>query len=380
MSAAPSTLPAPDLAGVGRAFAGAGDFISAEPHGGGHINDTFLATYVGAAGPIRRVLQRINETVFRHVPALMENVARVTAHATDRLSGSAGQRSLRLIPAQAGGFSHRDATGGWWRCYEFVAGAHTEDHIQRPDQARAAARAFGEFQRVLSDLPGARLHETIPDFHHTRRRFEALQRAVTADPLRRVAAAREDIAQAFGREPLVDTMLALHRRGVIPERVTHNDAKLGNVLLDDVTGAAVCVIDLGTVMPGFAPFDFGELVRSGTSTAPEDERDLSRIGARRDIFEALVEGYLSAAGAFLTAAEIANLAFAGRVMTYENGIRFLADHLKGDVYYKITRPGQNLDRARSQFALLRSLEAQQTDFEDIVRKYAGSLADRGAMA
>jgi Ser/Thr protein kinase RdoA (MazF antagonist) len=182
---------------------------------------------------------------------------------------------------------------------------------------------------------------------------------------------RDEIAQAREREPMADVLLALQARGAIPERIAHNDTKLNNVMIDDATGEAVCVIDLDTVMPGLAPYDFGEMVRTGTNAAAEDERDPGRVHAQRTIFEALVEGYLDQAGSFLNRTEIAHLAFAGRLMTYENAIRFLTDFLEGDTYFKIARPGHNLDRARSQFALLRSLEAQQADFEAIVRKHAG---------
>ncbi|HVU23072.1 MAG TPA: phosphotransferase, partial [Opitutus sp.] len=248
----------------------------------------------------------------------------------------------------------------------FVERTRGYDVVERPEQAFAAAKAFGEFQRMLVDLPGARLHETIPDFHHTRKRFENFRVAAQADPQGRAAGARAEIDFVFSREAVADVLLRLQARGEIPERVAHNDTKLNNVLLDETTNEGICVIDLDTVMPGLALHDFGEMVRTGTNSAPEDEPDPAKIAMRMPIFEALVRGYLASAGAFLNAAERAHLAFSGRLMTFENGLRFLTDHLAGDTYYKIKRPGHNLDRARNQFALLRRLEAEAAAMQALV--------------
>jgi aminoglycoside phosphotransferase (APT) family kinase protein len=225
---------------------------------------------------------------------------------------------------------------------------------------------------MLVDLPGQRLHETIPHFHHTRRRFAALQRAIEADVRQRAAEAKAEIAFALGHEPLVDVLLDLQARGEIPERVTHNDTKFNNVMLDDATQEGICVIDLDTVMPGIALNDFGDMVRSATNSSAEDERDLARVHARLPIFEALVDGYLSAAQSFLNAAELAHLVVSGQVITFEIGIRFLTDHLAGDTYFKIKRPGHNLERAANQFALVRSLESQRSVMEAIVARRVAS--------
>jgi Ser/Thr protein kinase RdoA (MazF antagonist) len=367
---APSS--SPDLPGLAAAFALPGTFRGGVGDPSGHINDTFALTLDDDGRQRRYVLQRINHFVFRRVAELMENVVRVTEHLRHHPARRPGQQALELMPTRAGGFVHRDGGGNWWRVYRFLEGTHTGERVVQAAQAHDAAEAFGEFQRLLTDLPGPRLHETIPAFHHTRRRFEALQRAVSADALGRVAEARDVIAAAFARESMVDVFQDLQASGRMPERSVHNDTKLANVMFDDATGAAVCVIDLDTVMPGLAPNDFGEMVRSGTNPGAEDSREIAGLEARRPIFEALLEGYLASAGSFLTSTEREFLPFAGRVMTYENGIRFLADHLEGDVYYKISRPGQNLDRARNQLALLASLEAQQEDFASLVRKMSGS--------
>ncbi len=375
MSTATAVSASIDLAAVARGFPLLGHFRSGVPHGHGHINDTFAVTLDQAGTAVRYIFQRINHRIFKDVPALMDNIARVTAHAT-RKSAERGdddaRRALTLVPARDGKPYHRDADGGWWRCYLFVEGARTHDLIENPRQAREAARAFGEFQQMLVDLPGGRLHETIPDFHHTRGRFEKLQRAFAADAHGRAAQVAEEIAFARSREPLVDCLLNLQQRGELPERITHNDTKLNNVMIDDATHAGVCVIDLDTVMPGLALYDFGDMVRSATNAAEEDERDLSRVSARLTIFEALVEGYLAAARPFLDDVEIAHLATSGRLITLEIGMRFLTDYLEGDVYFKTRRPGHNLDRARNQFALVRSMESQAAEMEAIVRKHAAS--------
>lgn len=368
--------PSPDLGAVAAAFPLLGRFREGAPYGSGHINDTFAIVMDQAGTAVRYVLQRINDRIFTNVPALMENVERVTSHATRRAAASgdpeAARRTLTLVPARDGQPYHRDAHGGWWRCYLFIERARTYDIVERPEQARAAARAFGDFQRLLVDLPGKRLNETIPNFHHTRKRFEAFQRALATDARNRAAQARSEIEFVLAHEPLVDALLNLQARGEIPERVTHNDTKFNNVMLDDATHAGLCVIDLDTVMPGLVLYDMGDLIRSGTNSAAEDERDLARVQARLPIFEALIEGYLSSARAFLNEAEIAHLALSGHVITFEIGLRFLTDFLAGDVYFKIKRPDHNLHRAANQFALVRSLEAQRAEMERIVQRVAAA--------
>jgi aminoglycoside phosphotransferase (APT) family kinase protein len=374
MSTATVTPTALDLAALSGAFSLLGRFRAGAPYGSGHINDTFVVTMDQAGAPVRYILQRINHRIFRDVPALMENIQRVTEHAARRVAGNGGddaaRRTLTLVSTREGRAVHRDATGGWWRCYLFIEGARTHDLIEHPRQAREAAQAFGEFQKLLADLPGSRLHETIPDFHHTRRRFENLQKAIGADVRGRAAAARAEIAFVAEREAMVDVLLDLQAAGEMPERITHNDTKLNNVMIDAVTETGICVIDLDTVMPGLALYDFGDMVRSAVNAAAEDERDLARVEARLPFFEALVEGYVAAARSFLVPAESAHLAFSGRLITFEIGMRFLTDFLEGDVYFKTKRPGHNLDRARNQFALLRSLEAQRATMERIEKKHA----------
>jgi len=311
----------------------------------------------------RYVFQRINHEIFKNPVALMENVERVTQEARRRL-GEAGvpdgsRRTLTVIPSRDGKPYYVDPEGNTWRCYLFIEGARTYDIIQNERQAFEAARAFGEFQNLVAELPGERLHETIPNFHHTRSRFNRLADVVGENPRRRLKEVAPEWAFIQEREGLVDILLDLAGTGQIPERVTHNDTKLNNVMIDDATEEGICVIDLDTVMPGLALYDFGDLVRTATSPAAEDEIDLSKVHMQMPMFAALARGYLSSAGSFLNETEKAYLGFSGKLIALEIGIRFLTDYLEGDVYFKTKRPGHNLDRCRTQLALVHSIERQE---------------------
>ncbi|MGI9109224.1 MAG: phosphotransferase enzyme family protein [Opitutales bacterium] len=351
-----------DAVAIAREFSLSGDVVTATPYGSGHINDTYKVDVKSAVGPSRFVLQRINHHVFRRPDELMANVERVCAHAYAKLKHAgapdAERRTLRLIPTKSGRAWHIDASGNRWRCYHFIEGATGHDVVRSPEQAYAAAKSFGAFQSLLADLPGGRLHETIPDFHHTPSRFARFQRALAQDAHGRAALAVPEIAFALARAHEVGVVVDALRDGTLPERVTHNDTKLNNVLLDDITQEGICVIDLDTVMPGSVLYDFGDLVRTSTSPAAEDETDLSKVRMQFPMFEALVKGYLASAGGFLTPKEKELLPFAGKLITFEIGLRFLTDWLEGDTYFKIKRPTHNLDRARTQFKLVESIEAQ----------------------
>jgi aminoglycoside phosphotransferase (APT) family kinase protein len=352
-----------------------GALRDAVPHGSGHINDTFAATFSVSGTRVRYIFQRINHHVFRDPEALMENILRVTAEVRRQLTVSAvpdhTRRGLTVVPARDGRSFARDDEGSFWRCYLFIEGATTYDTIKEPRTAYEAARAFGQFQRMLTDLPGPRLNETIPDFHNTPARLRRLQEAVAADQCGRLGEVGAEWDFIRSREAVISVLSDLQAKGEIPERITHNDTKLNNVMIDDATGAGICVIDLDTVMPGLALHDFGDMVRSATSPAAEDERDVSKVVMRMPIFEALLRGYLSGAGAFLNEAEKAYLAFSGKLIALEIGIRFLTDYLEGDTYFKTKRAGQNLDRCRAQLALVASIEAQEAAMEKLVREVAG---------
>ena len=357
---------------VASEFAFGGRILSAEPYGSGHINDTFLTLVETSSGTKRFILQRINHQVFKQPDLLMENVARVCAHAHAKLSAAgavdAYRRALRLIPTHQGKAWHVDAASNRWRCYDFIEGATGHDVVRSPAQAEAAAKAFGAFQALLADLPGGRLHETIPDFHHTPSRFARFQAALAKDSHGRAAAAGPEIAFALARASEVSVVTDALRDGSLPERVTHNDTKLNNVLLDDMTQEGVCVIDLDTVMPGSALYDFGDLVRTSTSPAAEDETDLSKVTMQLPMFAALVRGYLASAGSFLTSREKELLPFAGKLISFEIGLRFLTDWLEGDTYFKIKRPTHNFDRCRTQFKLVASIEEQLPAMREIVEQ------------
>jgi Ser/Thr protein kinase RdoA (MazF antagonist) len=338
-----------------------GDFISAAPYGSGHINDTYAVAFNQAGASLRYIFQRINHEIFKDPAALMENIKRVTSHQASKLVGrsDSSRRTLTVVETRAGLPYHLDEGGNYWRVYPMIEGAQSHDVLETPTQAFNAAKAFGGFQKLLVDLPGGRLQETIPHFHDTPKRLDAFKEALMRDSANRALDAKPEIDFVLARVPMASRLLDLHAAGKIPERVTHNDTKLNNVLIDEVTNEGLCVIDLDTVMPGLALYDFGDMVRTGTSPASEDERDLSKVRARLDMFTALLEGYLSEAAVFLNDTEKELLPFSGMLITFEIGIRFLTDFLSGDVYFKTSRPGHNLDRCRTQFKLVESLESQE---------------------
>ncbi len=356
---------------VASKFDAAGELACARPYGSGHINDTYLVEVQTSVGSVAYILQRINHNVFKDPPGLMENILRVTSHIRGKLAATPGcdpdRESLTVIPTRDGLPFFHDPDGNYWRMYYFIKGARTYDVCDNPGHAREAALAIGRFQCALSDIPGGPMHETIPFFHHTPRRFQALDEAIGKDACGRKAAAGKAIDFCMARRELASALTSLLESGAVPERITHNDAKFNNVMLDDRTGRAVCVIDLDTVMPGCALYDFGDMVRTIARTGEEDEPDLSKVEMNLPVFEKLVEGYLEGASAFLTPIEIENLPLSGKVITFTIGIRFLTDYMSGDVYFKTHRPGHNLERAMVQFKLIESMERQEAAMREIVQ-------------
>jgi len=353
------------LAAVVRAFEVEGEFESAKPYGSGHIHDTFCVTFDHGSRSERIILQRINTAIFTNPIAVMQNIERVTDHLRSKLDDApdAGRRVLQLIRTREGASWHVDEGGCYWRAYRFIEGARAFDSVSSARQAFDAAKAFGQFQRLLGDMRGPRLHESIPDFHNTPKRFAAFERAVNADAAGRCAEAGSEIELAMSQSSIARALVDAW----LPERVTHNDTKLNNVLLDDETGEGICVIDLDTVMPGLAAYDFGDMVRTMTCAVAEDETDLSQVSMQFPLFEAVLRGYLEGAKKFLTAAERESLIAGAKVIVFEQGIRFLADFLCGDVYYKASRLGQNLGRCRTQFKLLESIEQQEGAMMGLLR-------------
>jgi aminoglycoside phosphotransferase (APT) family kinase protein len=356
-------------------FTLAGSVSRVAPLPGGHINDSYRVD----AGSESYLLQRLNPHVFPDAGPVMDNVSRVTGHVATRLRAAGvadwRRRTLTLVPARTGADWVRDGEGAAWRLFGFITGTLVRERAESPADAMGAGRSFGEFLRLLADYHGAPLTETIPGFHDTAARFERLEQAVRKDARRRVAGARLEIGLAMNQRQLADVLPPLLRSGAVPIRIAHNDAKLSNVLFDEKTGEPLCVVDLDTVMPGSALYDFGDLVRSVTSPTPEDEEDLSQVGVRVPLFEALARGYLETAGAVLTPAERGRLVFAGRLITLEQAVRFLTDHLEGDRYYRIARPEHNLVRARTQLRLYESLIGCQEELQEIVRVLAPAPSD-----
>jgi aminoglycoside phosphotransferase (APT) family kinase protein len=353
-----------DVRSVARQFQLPGEFLSAASYGSGHINDTYCVVFDQAGTTTRYILQRINHNIFKRPVLLMENIQRVTAHLAFKAAGQldVSRRVLTLIPTREGVSYHNDEQGNYWRAYLFIEKARSYDAVENPRQAFEAAKAYGHFQKLLADLPAPRLHDTIPDFHHTPKRFAALVNTIESDPLNRAAEAKREIDFALQHASITDALL----RAGLPERVTHNDTKFNNVMLDDETGEGICVVDLDTLMPGLALYDFGDMVRTATSSTREDERDLARVQMQFPMFEALARGYLAAARGFLTPAERKLLALSGKLITFEIGMRFLTDFLGGDTYFKVHRNGHNLDRCRTQFKLVESIEQQEDKMNALV--------------
>ena len=340
---------------------------TAEPFGNGHINSTFRITVRGAQDSY--ILQRINSYVFVRPREVMDNMLHITEYLQARIreeGGDPDRETVRLIPAVSGEPWVEDAEGEIWRMMLCVPDTVSP---QLPDDLgvlEECGKAFGCFARRLKDYPAASLHETIHAFHDTPARLCQLETAAAADPCGRLGDVGEEMAFARAREAETRVLTDAYRAGKLPLRVTHNDTKVNNVLLDRETGKSVCVVDLDTVMPGLLAYDFGDAIRVGACSAEEDERDLSRNRLEMPKFRALARGFLGELKGELSAEELLSLEAGARLMTLENGLRFLADHLNGDKYFKIHRPGQNLDRARAQFALLRDMEARQAEMREAI--------------
>jgi hypothetical protein len=353
------------VAAVVSAFSVNGEFRRAERYGSGHIHDTYCVSIDRDGQDVLFIFQRINTRIFKDPVAVMENIERVTSHLRTKVEGSSevDRRVLQLVRTREGAGWHVDPDGQYWRAYRFITDAQAKDTVDSSKEAFEAAKAFGQFQRQLADLPGSRLHESIPNFHNTAKRFAAFVQAVQADAAGRLAEAQSEVDFAMSRNTTARALID----ATLPERVTHNDTKLNNVMLDDATGEGICVIDLDTVMPGLAAYDFGDMVRTMTCAAAEDETDLSKVAMNFSLFEAVARGYLDGAKDFLTEPERESLITGAKVIVFEQGIRFLADFLCGDAYYKISKPGQNLDRSRTQFKLLESIEQQEDAMKNLLR-------------
>ncbi|MCK9478280.1 MAG: aminoglycoside phosphotransferase family protein [Firmicutes bacterium] len=349
-------------------FSITGDIKCKTAYGEGHINDTY---YVRVADG-RYILQRINKEIFKNPPEIMRNIEKITAHLRKKIvekGGDPARETLTIIPTKSGQSYYKSPDGNYYRIYTFITGAKTYQSVQKPADFYNAGKAFGIFQKMLSDFPAAELFVPIADFHNTKVRFENLLNAVNCDKAGRVKYVQSEIDFALQRQSDVNVLVDLIEKGDIPLRVTHNDTKYNNIMIDDITGEGVCIIDLDTVMPGSLLYDFGDSIRFGASNALEDERDLSKVYMDNRLYEAFVKGFFGEVGKEMTEAEVEHAPFSAKLMTYECGMRFLTDYLNGDVYFKIHRPKHNLDRARAQFKLVSDMEKKMDYMREAVMGY-----------
>jgi len=336
----------------------AGQLSDVVPLKRGHIHDTFVSTW-SANGERRRFLhQRMNDKVFHDIPAVMHNIETVSEHLRRKMAGAStldGFHVLVLVPTHEKR-SYLVCDSGQWRTYSFIEGTTSQDHCRNPEQAFEAARAFGWFQAQLADLDAGSLRETLPRFFSTPHRLQQFEDALAEDPRNRAMSCMQEIRFAQTRHDMAFVIDRLLKSGEIPVRTVHGDTKLNNVLFSNETGRARCIVDLDTCMPGYSLYDFGDLVRFTAATSDEDERDLDKVGTDLVLYRALVDGYLAGTDGALSPREIDMMPFAARLVTYTIGLRFLADHLAGDVYFKVHREGHNLDRARVQFRMVEQME------------------------
>ena len=360
-----------DLLQVANGFQIKGTYVESHATGDGHINDTYKVKTKDNTSVYNYIIQRINHHVFKKPWEVMDNIIHVTEHIAKKLElagDGVRQATLRFIPAKDGKFYLMDAAGNYWRCYYFVGGARSYQMLESPGMFYNVGEEFGSFQRYLADYPAETLHETIPMFHNTQNRFRNFVEAVEADSCNRAYGVKEEIEKLLARESLTGKLLDGLKDGTLPLRVTHNDTKVNNVLLDDETKKGVCVIDLDTVMPGLAAYDFGDAIRVGASTAAEDEKDVSKVGFDMELFTAFAHGFIDGTGGLLTKAEIESLPAGALLMTYENGLRFLTDYLSGDTYFKIAYPDHNLVRCRTQIRMVECMESAWDQMMNIVRR------------
>ena len=341
-----------------------GRVISCTRTGGGHINRTYL---VVTARPHLYILQWLNGQVFKDLSGLMDNIVAVTDYLHARVADPRG--TLTLVPTCEGAPYLMTEEGDCWRVYEYILGSVCLDAAETAEDLRQSGVAFGMFQNQLADFPADTLKETIPHFHDTPDRFRIFREAIAADRAGRLGSVQAEVNAFLAHEEEAGALHALLQAGEIPLRVTHNDTKLTNVMLDENTRQPLCVIDLDTVMPGLAAHDYGDAIRFGASTAAEDEPDLSKVEMSMEMYEAFTEGFLSACGDRLTRKEIETLPLGAKLMTLECGVRFLTDYLNGDVYFATSRPEQNLDRARTQLKLVADMERKWDAMQAVVARY-----------
>lgn len=353
-------------------FAIDGEFVSCEPYGSGLINRTYVAVYNDGGRRVRYIVQRINTNLFKNVDGLMNNIKLVTEFNRAEImkrGGDPDRESLTLVPTKNGGTYFRTEEGDCYRVYVFIENAKGYDVVEKPEHFYESAVAFGKFAMLLDRFDSSKLFEVLPDFHNTVKRFDNFRRSLEADKFNRAKDVKKEIGFALEREKITHTIVDLLASGKMPSRVTHNDTKLNNVLIDTRTDKAVSVIDLDTMMPGSICYDFGDSIRFGCNPCLEDTPETEKVIFNMPLFETYTKGYLSVFGDTITDIERKNLPMGAILMTYECGIRFLTDYLDGDVYFRKTREGQNIDRTRTQFKLVSDMEKRYDEMLSAVEKY-----------
>ena len=349
-----------------------GSYHSHERYGSGHINDTFIVYFDQGEKRVRYILQRMNHEIFKNPEQLMSNICQVTEFLKKKIAennGDISRETMNVIYTRSGEPYYKDSIGSYWRGYRFIEDAICYEAVQKPEDFYESAVTFGHFQHLLAEYDASTLYETIKDFHNTPLRYKTFLSAVEEDVLDRVKNVKPEIEFLQKREADMRVCTDLLEKGELPLRVTHNDTKLNNIMMDKKTGKGICVIDLDTVMPGLAINDFGDSIRFGANTAQEDERDVSKVSLNLDLFELYTKGFLKGCDGSLTKKEIEMLPMGAKLMTLECGMRFLTDYLQGDIYFRIHREGHNLDRCRTQLALVADMEHKWESMKQIVEKY-----------
>lgn len=348
-----------------------GDFVSVKEFGSGHINKTYIVKFDNNGEEIKYVLQKVNDNVFKNIDALMENVFAVTSYLRNVIKGYGGdpdRETLHYIKTKDDQNYYKNDDGSFYRSYIFVKDSKSYNKADTPEIFKSSGQAFGKFQRLLADFDVDQLTETIPHFHDTKWRYDnEFLPAVEKNASGRLDTCKAEVEAVMSYADEMSKLTDMIETGEIPVRVTHNDTKLNNVMFDEFTDECVCVIDLDTVMPGLALYDFGDSIRFGASTADEDEKDLSKVEMSLDYFKAYAEGFLGEAGEAFNQAEIDNLAFASKLMTLECGMRFLTDYINGDTYFKTAYPEHNLVRAKNQLKLVADMDKKMSQMEEIIK-------------
>ena len=346
-----------------------GNVVNVEECHNGHINRTYFLTYDTGR---RYVMQMVNTAIFKKPDEVMENIVGVTEHIRrgyEEKGIDSDRRALRVVWTKSGKWGHIDRRGTYWRVYDFVEDSECYMKVESAEMFEKVGFAFGQFQRQLADFDASKLHESIPNFHNTEWRYANLQKAIEENKSGRAHLVADEIKFALDRKPITSFINEGIANGSLTLRVTHNDTKLNNIMVDRESGEGICVIDLDTVMPGSVLADFGDSIRFGASSAAEDETDLDKVYCRLDMFEAYAKGFIEGLEGSLSESEIKALPMGALILTYETGIRFLSDYLDGDVYFRTEYPNHNLDRARNQFKLVADMETKMAEMNAIVAKY-----------